>query len=189
MYNKVARQLNQKIYHKISTLKTLLEEVTHEIQTEIQKLDHESSIDALTGLFRREAFAGEFASRNGKGTFAVLDIDHFKQINDTKGHAYGDEVLRSVGKILGRYASEKTSIGRWGGEEFVFWTVEKSGTRLLEKIHKEIETAGLCTVSMGVTQRVRAESLDLLFQNADQALYQAKKSGRNRMVTRLILAA
>lgn len=163
--------------------------MTQEIQVEIQKLDQQSSIDTLTGLLRRDSFASEFASRDGEGIFAVLDIDHFKQINDKKGHAYGDEVLKSVGKIMASYTSEQTILGRWGGEEFVLWTTDQRGLQLLEKIRAEIEATGACTMSIGIAQRLGSECFEKLFQSADTALYQAKKSGRNRMVSSLSLVA
>ncbi len=168
------------------------------------ELQQEASTDALTGLANRGTFDQMFADRvaerladpaNGLGLL-VLDLDHFKHINDTYGHSAGDEVLRSIGKVLAQQTRDKDSVARYGGEEFVV-TVGAATIEKLELIADRIRTrvadeqitladgtvVGV-TVSIGgaLFGEIAQESGQTLLERADGRLYEAKRSGRNRSI-------
>ena len=125
---------------------------------------------------------------------ALLDIDHFKKINDKHGHLIGDHVLREIAAIAKRSLRESDVICRWGGEEFLLLlkncSLEKA-TSIAENLRSTIaandfsRTTDLAkgrlslTVSMGVAEYKSNESEDSMFERADIALYQAKEAGRN----------
>lgn len=125
---------------------------------------------------------------------AILDIDFFKKVNDTYGHAAGDEVLRHIAGILEAAIRPYDQVGRWGGEEFmlVFPGVSQSEALVVSKrIRKQIADNPLLvedltipvTVSLGVASRTEdnAKNIEELFNMADKALYYAKEHGRNRV--------
>ena len=162
-----------------------------------------ATIDPLTDLPNRRAFferAGE-ACRRGEGhpplSVVMLDIDHFKQVNDTCGHDAGDAVLKAVAGVIRRHGG---SPARIGGEEFA---ILLDGWDLLdahhdaERLRTEIQatpielpgTVVTVTVSLGVAEHVAGQSVDQVLKNADVALYAAKTSGRNRTVAAQASAA
>ena len=167
--------------------------------TLIQKKDRIASIDELTGLFNRRSFREksdmEFkrAARYSRHLcFIICDIDHFKSVNDTHGHAVGDDVLKRFAAVLMENIRTFDLVGRWGGEEFVILAVESDlemGAALAEKLRMlldglSIPKVGKITCSFGVALwRGRDEEMDALCARADVALYQAKTEGRNRVVT------
>lgn len=120
----------------------------------------------------------------------LLDLDHFKLVNDLHGHAVGDEVLREVGALL--LAESRTSdyVGRWGGEEFILILPKTSrdaalvlAERIVERINShDFAQVGGITLSAGAASREVGEGADLLLRRADEALYHAKQTGRNRFV-------
>jgi len=158
-----------------------------------------ASTDALTGLINRRAFMDRFAhellrsQRHGPApTLLILDIDHFKNINDRHGHPAGDAVLAHLAHLLRNSLRNVDIVGRIGGEEFAVVLVETSAEmgqpviqRLLERIR---ETAVILadgtplqfTVSIGGTEILWGDTIDTAIQRADEALYTAKNSGRNR---------
>ncbi len=123
----------------------------------------------------------------------VIDIDHFKQVNDTYGHRFGDDVLRAVAHAVGDTIRRSDVLYRYGGEEFVVLashTTLTGARQLAERIRGNV--AGIATVggrelrvtvSVGAAQLRAGESAEALFVRADQALYRAKESGRNRVET------
>ena len=118
----------------------------------------------------------------------MMDIDHFKSVNDTFGHDAGDEVLVSIADILKKWTRKTDVVGRWGGEEFmiVFQTDAPGAAASAEKLRAMIaETehgrAGKVTASFGVAQYVDKDTIDTLVKRADQCLYRAKEKGRNRV--------
>ena len=126
---------------------------------------------------------------------AQLDIDHFKAINDTHGHAVGDLALQAFADTATAHLRAGDVLARWGGEEFVLLlsnTTPEAATELLERVRCAIEThrmplpqsAGTVgmTVSIGWAQHAGAEALEQTLERADQALYDAKRQGRNRVV-------
>lgn len=167
-------------------------------------LDHSLELavtDQLTGLHNRRYMTGQLgalvqrASRGGDPVAALMiDIDHFKKINDTRGHLVGDEVLRQIGRLLGDTVRKVDVAARYGGEEFAILleATELEGAQLLaERIRQEAERMPLssekgpfhCTLSLGLaTFPGDGRSTTELIAHADAALYAAKHQGRNRVV-------
>lgn len=154
--------------------------------------------DSLTGLYNRRAMEDhsnvyfEHSERlAGYVTVLILDIDRFKKINDSYGHAVGDEAIRAVANVLRRICRKADLLGRIGGEEFLIVSsgndIESSIT-FAERIRKTIESEVICnglvslTVSIGCVRRRPQESYESAVQRADKALYEAKNQGRNRVV-------
>jgi len=167
-------------------------------QAEIQ-----ARTDYLTGLHNRRYFArladAEITRSIGQQlplSLLMLDIDHFKSINDTWGHAAGDEVLQRVAQLIRKMLRDIDIAARVGGEEFAVVLVEKAGEQarhIAQQIGATIANTVIAsqagvqikvTVSIGLTQlNQRPVGLDDLLREADQALYDAKQAGRNRVVT------
>ena len=160
-------------------------------------LEHLSVTDNLTGLFNRqklgEVFENELLRSKRFGqpfSVILLDIDHFKQVNDKHGHQTGDQVLLSVARLLADKTRETDTVGRWGGEEFLMICphTELPGALILaEKIRAAISTHDFpvihgVTVSLGVSTCRADDGIDELIARADAALYQAKHDGRNQVV-------
>jgi diguanylate cyclase len=158
--------------------------------------------DELTGLFNRrhmgELMAQHRAAcqRAGDGfAVALVDLDHFKRINDTHGHAVGDKVLRAFAEQAGAAMRSTDIVGRWGGEEFLVIyprstarEAEQAAARLRERVAAVVVTTPCgqplrFTVSIGLTEHVPPESIDALVERADRAMYRAKSQGRDRVVT------
>jgi diguanylate cyclase (GGDEF)-like protein len=154
--------------------------------------------DALTGARNRASFDAdliteiELAHRHGHPlSLIVMDIDHFKQVNDSQGHAFGDEVLKTISDIAHGVIRTSDQFYRYGGEEFVIIAAHSAldGTRLLaerlrasiyDKNHRGVSGLTLSS-SFGVAQLRADETGTELFERADKALYQAKRSGRNQV--------
>ncbi|MHA6692002.1 GGDEF domain-containing protein [Devosia sp. A449] len=162
------------------------------------RLEFAAEHDALTGLFNRGAFVERAArlltsgARNG-ACMLMLDVDHFKQINDTHGHAMGDDVLGAIGVLLRRALREDDLIGRIGGEEFAVLlpgTSILAATIIAERIRRAMATCQVpcqsgqpvpVTVSIGLAHGVAGTPLGTLMSAADTALYRAKRGGRDRV--------
>ncbi|HWI85048.1 MAG TPA: GGDEF domain-containing protein [Sphingomonas sp.] len=153
--------------------------------------------DHLTKLLNRsgviDLYHAMAMSRRGQGPFAVilLDVDHFKLVNDRFGHASGDEVLSTIARILLDNMRAGDIVGRWGGEEFllIFGVADQDGAvNVANKLRASIEThdfgaIGRVTASLGICCRGEAtDPLEHLVSHADAALYAAKEQGRNRVV-------
>ena len=118
-----------------------------------------------------------------------LDIDHFKQINDAHGHQAGDAVLCELVQVIGVAARSSDMLFRWGGEEFLILapsTGYRSGAVVAARIRDGVEQhrfegVGRVTISAGVAEHLEAESVEVWFRRADEALYRAKHDGRNRV--------
>ena len=120
----------------------------------------------------------------------MLDLDHFKAVNDNYGHSTGDVTLKLFSKILLEFASEKKAlIGRWGGEEFVIICHENNGDNtyaLAEDLRKRVEAylfPDIChiTCSIGVTELKAGDSFEEAFNRLDKAMYSSKNNGRNKV--------
>lgn len=165
------------------------------------QMELSSKVDGLTQVFRRQAFMDRLSEELKRAAvfhtpFSVmmLDIDHFKAVNDGHGHAAGDAVLARVAEVLKMSVYETDVVGRYGGEEFIilFPKAEPQGVlrkaELLRKtIENEIITSGFeklqITVSIGVAHYPHHGNQAIeLIERADQALYKAKESGRNQVV-------
>jgi diguanylate cyclase (GGDEF)-like protein len=123
----------------------------------------------------------------------MIDIDHFKRVNDTYGHPMGDQVIRSVAWLLKQRLRKTDAVGRYGGEEFVVILPQANAERarnLLDRIridfshfsHPVKNTAFACTFSCGIAQLAPGVSPQDLIKQADTALYEAKRKGRNQIV-------
>jgi len=160
-----------------------------------KKLEQRAHFDPLTGALNREAFKEIFERASREELFLplsliVFDLDNFKSINDTFGHAAGDEVLKKVAQAVRQSLRKGDVLARWGGEEFVILlpNTDAEGARTVaEKLRKalpglKIEAIGSrgVTASFGVTEVKPGESLYRAFVRADEALYRAKKGGKNR---------
>ena len=158
-----------------------------------------ASTDALTGLINRRAFMERFShelarsQRHGPSpTLIILDIDHFKKINDRYGHPSGDAVLTYLAQLLRAGLRNVDIVGRIGGEEFAVVLVETNVemaapviARLLERIREGAVTLAdgatlKFTASIGSTEILWGDTIDTAIQRADEALYTAKKNGRDR---------
>jgi len=163
------------------------------IEEEFKKL---ATTDRLTQAYNRIKFESlletemERAKRyNEKLAMIMLDIDHFKEINDTYGHLYGDRVLKSVAKILRHHMRKVNHLVRWGGEEFLIIAPETDlegaeilAERIREEIHSNVHENGVTiTASLGVAGYQIDNTEDEFIHNVDQALYRAKRNGRNRV--------
>ena len=160
----------------------------------MQKLEHNANHDELTGLLNRRAFIARSTDRlRGPGHHALLllDIDWFKRINDTYGHAAGDEALRHVASILRHNAPGDGVVARLGGEEFVAifgWMHISEVRQAAEKIRKCLQDTPFVfdggsiplTTSIGAAVARDDDTIDKLLHRADEALYAAKKGGRNQ---------
>ncbi|HEY6528179.1 MAG TPA: GGDEF domain-containing protein [Cellvibrionaceae bacterium] len=138
-------------------------------------------------MLERRCKAGE---KSTEISLLVLDIDHFKRVNDTRGHDVGDLILRTFAEIVSRTVRANDHMARWGGEEFVLVCEQVSGdtARVIgEKLREAVaqlrfEPHGqplTVTVSIGIACGKLSDNFDTLFKRADVALYKAKMGGRN----------
>lgn len=163
-------------------------------QTELEEL---ASVDGLTGLTNRRGLERELQRLIARGQRAplqfatmMIDVDHFKSVNDTCGHLTGDEVLRAVAVRLRRETRGADVVGRWGGEEFLVITTDTdaAGAELLaERLLTAISCAPIgelsVTVSIGISVWDDREDAPRVIGRADEALYAAKTGGRNQSRT------
>jgi two-component system, cell cycle response regulator len=164
----------------------------------VQRLQELATTDGLTGCYNKRYFNEHFEAKLGaaerfgrKLSLIITDIDHFKLVNDTYGHATGDQVIRELGAVLGRLKRQTDIVARFGGEEFCLLCEETDAlgaTRLAERVRQELEATVFetevgrlqVTCSLGVaTYPDHARTLETLFEGADRALYKAKHGGRN----------
>jgi diguanylate cyclase len=146
--------------------------------------------DALTGIMNRRSMQDQleqqFSQPRGFGIL-LIDIDHFKRINDSHGHAIGDQVLRELALLLEGQTRSQEIVSRWGGEEFLVLSsalnaevAEQVAQRLLESIRASRLAGLIVTISIGVAWREDSETLESVVARADTALYAAKANGRDR---------
>lgn len=191
-----------KIFNKFDSKRyKLIDSLSHLISINIDNyiLKIISSVDKLTGVFTRKHFDSTFkdfitmARRDGKEfSVIMIDIDKFKNVNDTFGHRKGDEILGKIGRIISENIRKSDIVGRYGGEEFIVVlpdTKANDGEKIAEKIRKVIEKSNLInenypiTISLGLSSYPEhGQSEEELIEKADQASYIAKETGRNRSV-------
>lgn len=193
----------------IATLKTRLETSQQEIdqlRKEVARARDASLIDGLTGLVNRSGFDQKLADcladtaaqaqASCQGPCLLMcDIDHFKQINDTYGHLFGDKVIRAVAAVIKENVKGRDIAARYGGEEFVVLLPETSlqgAQALAEQIRHAIEKGRIrrggseesvarVTLSLGVARYQPGEAPATFIERADRALYLSKQNGRNRV--------
>jgi diguanylate cyclase (GGDEF)-like protein len=159
----------------------------------------EARIDALTGLANRRALEEILAAEISRAqrfahplAVVLLDLDRFKEINDSFGHAAGDTMLREVSRLLTSLARQGDTVARWGGEEFVVVLPETDlagARRFAERLRRTIEAHAVgemeTSASCGVATMLPEDTVEELLGAADRALYEAKSNGRNRTETAL----
>lgn len=157
--------------------------------------EEQALTDTLTGLRNRRAMDAELAALTASRTpFGLMhiDLDHFKQVNDSLGHAAGDHVLTEVARILREETRASDTVARLGGDEFVLvfpelvdlQVMERIGSRILRRIEKPIPFEGqLCRISasFGLTVSAPDATAEALLGDADRALYASKRAGRGRI--------
>lgn len=188
----------------------LLRDVTAEtdLQSKYKDTHQESITDELSGLFTRRYFDGylklysktmEMEGEQGEENsgsslcFIIIDIDHFKKVNDTYGHLVGDKVISRVGKILKQSCRKSDIVCRYGGEEFLIIlqnTTYHQACFVAENLRKKIAEKPVeteeadqqvhVTASTGISQMVHGENYTVALKRADDALYESKNAGRNR---------
>lgn len=166
------------------------------MKAEATTLQHQSRIDPLTGAYNRHGLqqivetSFEFRRSGENIAIILLDIDHFKQINDHYGHSAGDKVLKVLGSLLLKNTRSFDSVARWGGEEFLLvcpHTTPDNALQLAEKVRLAVKQLTFddhpdlqITASFGITGVVANEDFAKAFNRADVALYNAKHHGRDR---------
>ncbi len=164
-----------------------------QLQTDHLRTFTEVRTDPLTGLCNRraleESLSGEIARRDRHEevfSVAIIDIDHFKRINDTEGHLTGDRIIKTVATALDREARQTDVVARFGGEEFVVVMPKTdiegalvAAERLRQEVQQNCTQVTPVTVSVGVATVTEEEDAESLMTRADEALYQAKHDGRN----------
>jgi diguanylate cyclase (GGDEF)-like protein len=185
----VQKKINEKLEKKV-------EKRTHELSLKNKELEQLYVTDNLTGLYNRykldEVLQNELerVSRYNRPFGVILvDIDHFKSVNDIYGHKIGDDVLKNLANILKINTRKTDCVGRWGGEEFLIITSETTIDgieRLAQKLRKEIEKyqfsqVGNKTASFGISIYEDKDTINSIILKADNALYKAKENGRNQV--------
>ena len=165
--------------------------------TNKKRIEELSITDKLTGLYNRMKIdeimlkkVEEFKRYNTHFSIILLDIDNFKKVNDTYGHDVGDYVLKLIATTIKKNIRLTDSLGRWGGEEFLIIcdntsleeveVVAENIRKIIEKLN--FEKVEKCTISLGVSQFKNGDTINSIFKRVDDALYEAKNSGKNRVV-------
>ncbi len=167
-----------------------------------RQLTVDAGTDPLTGLMNRRAFEAALGDPRmvGAGALLIVDLDRCKQVNDTHGHAAGDEVLKGVSAVLKEAVRGSDTIARFGGEEFAVYlpgALLKDARRVAERIRSSVEEATFdagghalnATVSVGAHWAATPIGFEEMFRPADAALYQAKNGGRNRVEFASLIAS
>lgn len=166
----------------------------------LRELRRAATTDPVTGIGNRRHLEGrlsaviaEFQNNSSPAGLLFLDVDHFKQVNDSYGHNTGDKVLRMVARTIRHAVRATDTVGRWGGEEFLAILYDLQGRNALEAAAEKVRTLveysrldmnsqGLSvTVSIGATMLLPGDTPALLVQRADEIMYRSKQAGRNRV--------
>ncbi|MDP5151491.1 ligand-binding sensor domain-containing diguanylate cyclase [Rheinheimera baltica] len=172
-----------------------------QIKSQAQEFELQARRDALTGLANRRAFDESLGRECARARrtkmplcLVLLDIDHFKRVNDTFSHSVGDEILKMVADVILRHCREADTVARWGGEEFAILlpdTSLKAAVDICERIRHavmQIDCSAFSedlhiTASMGIASFADEEQHEKLLSRSDSALYRAKQGGRNRVAS------
>ncbi|GMR08155.1 MAG: hypothetical protein BMS9Abin26_1160 [Gammaproteobacteria bacterium] len=179
----------------------VMESQSKTLETKLIEERNQALIDPLTEVYNRLAYNERFEQEYGRWkrygsplTIAIWDIDFFKRINDTYGHKAGDKALRTIAQVINSNVRETDFFARFGGEEFVVLLPEttlEAAEVVAEKIRKTVEECEfhskgdhvLITVSCGISELRRGDSMEVVFERADKNLYRAKETGRNRCIS------
>ncbi len=196
------RELNARIYAclRVKSHHDELKQKNRHLEDMLMRVETLATMDSLTGLFNRRRFetilAGEFKKAlryQYPLSCMMLDIDHFKQVNDKYGHQTGDVVLRELAQIIQKNIREVDSAARWGGEEFVILgpntakdNAAQAAPRILRAVSRHAFSGisdRVVTVSIGIAgiPDPAIDTAEKLIHTADLAMYKAKKNGRNRV--------
>lgn len=196
---KVFKELYQQrkvIEEFYANLEEIVDERTAELKEANATISRLAATDELTGLSNRRSFNEQLAAALSAAhrhdyplSLIMIDLDHFKRVNDTFGHNAGDKVLRAFAELLREMIRTEDVAARWGGEEFIIilpHTTCEAAAALAERIRVACEenspTMHGLSASFGVTQLQNNENEDSLLRRTDDALYRAKHDGRNRVV-------
>lgn len=186
------------IRHQVRQEDTL-QALTQDLSKRSETLEHEALTDALTGMHNRRYFddavaeyLDQFRRIDKPLGLMILDLDHFKNVNDTYGHDVGDEVLRQVARCLQEFTRYHDVVARLGGEEFAVVAPnmnKESLFKLADRIRNAISSLNIrtgnvhlrVTMSIGLAIWDHRETAEDLYKRADMQLYQAKRTGRNRV--------
>jgi diguanylate cyclase len=196
---------SSEVRHTVEELQGRLDQSRQEIETlrqQVARAREDALVDGLTRLTNRKgfdsallAFLEEAAAESRQVSLLMADIDHFKHVNDTYGHLFGDKVIQAVAAILRQNVKGKDTAARYGGEEFVVIlpdTMIEGARHVAETVRKAVEAcrikrigngeivAGI-TISLGAATYSAGESAQEFVMRADQALYESKQTGRNRV--------
>jgi len=172
-----------------------------QLRTELSHVRQIAVTDGLTGLLNRRAFDQTLLETTANATegsicLSLIDIDHFKRVNDSYGHPIGDNVIKYVASLLKKHSEEHHHVARYGGEEMAIImpnTSKQKAIEIAEKIRADMESSrlkrktddqllGKITLSAGVAEWKASDNIESFINRADTALYQAKESGRNRVM-------
>ncbi len=200
---RIMAEQNQRLHSQLSQSNQQLTEM----RFNLERVRKDSLLDPLTEIGNRKFFATELercateAAESGAPlSILMADIDFFKKFNDTFGHLVGDQVLRLVARTLIENLKGRDIIARYGGEEFVILlpqTAVNDAERVANLLRHNLstkqvlrkktnETLGIVTISMGATEYCPGETLDSMIARADAALYDAKQTGRNKVMVRAL---
>lgn len=183
------------VFGILGTIRNVKEQKIKEM---VRQLEETAIHDPLTGLKNRRYFAHVFHDECARSlrrqealTLLFLDLDHFKRVNDDHGHHLGDRALQETSRFLKQQCRPYDTIVRWGGEEFIILlraTDEPAAIHFSERIRRGIQNEldpqlpFSMTISIGLAQYQDNDTLEALTERADQALYHAKQTGRNRVI-------
>jgi diguanylate cyclase len=191
--HEATEERNQRLTRQLSQM----EQETQELQVMLQENRNKLMYDALTGVYSRISYDERIIQELSRWTryqtpfsYVILDIDHFKRINDIYGHNAGDKALKIVGQMMQSYVRQSDCVFRIGGEEFVLLlssTDVSSASGMVENMRKGIAASSFhfkgepvrLTLSAGITETRDGDSIESIYERADAALYRAKHSGRN----------
>ena len=181
----------------VSKTKADMENVNRRLLNAQKKLRKQANTDSLTGLFNRRSYflsmkkeISRYERQQRPFSLLLMDIDHFKKVNDSFGHSRGDVVLQKLAKILQETAREQDIVARTGGEEFSILLPEakkEEAKVMAERIRETVSKSEMgsqeieiqITISIGVAEILPGEDVDAIYNRADLALYRAKAKGRN----------